>query len=126
MLRLLLATDGSENSMRAVRQVCALSRRGVVIEAVLCNVRTTSHPREADANATMARGIAELAEAGVRVLTHHATGHAAEEIVRAAHDWDAAAIVMGRRGLARPAKPLAGSVSLQVARESEVPVRVVS
>lgn len=128
MLRLMVATDGSDNAMRAIRHVCMLARRGLVIEAVLCNVQPPSdgaHAGEAEANATMAPGIATLATAGIRVLTHHATGEAAKEIARAAREWGAAAIVVGRRrGLNAGGIP--GSVSLRVTREADVPVMVVS
>jgi nucleotide-binding universal stress UspA family protein len=137
MLRLLLATDGSDNAMRAVGRVRALSENGLSVEVVLCNVQPGEalpasaqaperRQREADANATMAPGIAELARGGVRVLTHHATGQAAEEIVRAALDWDAAAIVIGRRGAGTPASSMLGSVCAQVTREAQLPVMVVS
>ena len=141
MLRLLIGSDGSENALRAVRQVGALAQRGLAIEAVLCNVRPPigaqeanaaaseaqlRHDREADANVILAPGIAELARAGVRVLTHHAVGDVVEELVDAAAQWDSQAIVVGRRGLGPVASVLLGSVSARLARDGRIPLMVVS
>ena len=39
MLRMLIATDGSDNAARAVRHVVELAERGVPVEAVLLNVQ---------------------------------------------------------------------------------------
>ena len=141
MLRLLIGSDGSENAKRAVREVTALAQRGLTIEAVLCNVRPpigaqevnagaseseVRHQREAEANAILAPGIAELGSAGVRVLTHHAVGDVAAALLDAAAQWDSQAIVVGRRGLGPVACMLLGSVSARLARDGRIPLMVVS
>ena len=125
MLRLLVAVDGSDNAMRAVRQVAAMARRGLTLEAVLCTVQPPGRSH-ADGNATLAPGIAELARAGLRVLTHQATGQPVEEIARAASGWHTDAIVVGRRGHGAPTSASPGSVATRLACESSLPVVVVS
>ncbi|MGZ5097339.1 MAG: universal stress protein [Usitatibacter sp.] len=141
MLKLLIATDGSENARRAVQHVVALARRGIAIEAVLCNVQPPVMSGEVGAIAPMeiaecrrtlaaaaafAAATGPLEDAGVRVGVHEATGNAAEEIAAAADALKCDAIVMGRRGLGSLASLVMGSVSSQVVRRAGVPVTLVN
>ena len=140
MLKLLIATDGSENALRAVRHVASLVRRGVAIHAVLCNVQPpvmsgevgvvapieiAERSRTHAAAAAFAAASRLLAEAGVEVTRHEASGDAAPEILAAALAHGCDAIVMGHRGLGKLATLVAGSVSSQVVRKSPVPVTLV-
>jgi len=140
LLKLLIATDGSENALRAVGHVAALARRGVAIHAVLCNVQPpvmsgevgvvapieiAERSRTLAAAAAFAAASRVLAEAGVEATRHEASGDAAPEILAAALAHGCDAIVMGHRGLGKLATLVAGSVSSQVVRKSPVPVTLV-
>lgn len=140
MLRLLVATDGSENALRAVGHVAALARRGLRIEAELLHVRApvlsgevgviapvdiTERKHGAAAHEAFAAARPLLAEAGVPVEEHEAEGDAADEIVAAAARLGCDGIVLGHRGRGRLATLVAGSVCARVARRSALPVTVV-
>lgn len=140
-LKLLVATDGSENALRAVRHVTDLARRGVAVHAVLCNVQLpvmsgevgviapieiAERQRTLAAGAAIASAARLLENAGVEVSTHEATGVAADEIVAAAEAHGCDGIVMGSRGHGALASLLLGSVSSQVARKAFVPVTLVN
>ncbi|HET7731504.1 MAG TPA: universal stress protein [Usitatibacter sp.] len=140
MLKLLVATDGSDNAMRAVQHVAALARRGIAVHAVLCNVQPPVMSGEVGAVAPMeiaearrtraaeaafAAGTAVLEAAGVEVTLHEAEGDAAREILSAAATHRCDGIVVGRRGMGAVASLVAGSVSSQVIRRSTLPVTLV-
>jgi nucleotide-binding universal stress UspA family protein len=139
-LRLLIATDGSENSARAVRHAVGLAGRGIRIEAALLNVQPpvlsgeigavatieiAQEKRAHAADAAIAAARAPLEAAGIPVSVHYASGDPAEEIVAAAEALAADSIVMGQRGLGALASLILGSVSSQVARHAKVPVTLV-
>lgn len=139
-LKLLIATDGSDNAARAVRHVVELAGRGVAVEAVLVNVQPpvlsgevgkvapieiAQNRRTVAAEAAIAAGRAPLEAAGIPVSVHLASGHAPEEIVAAAEGLVCDSIVMGRRGLGALASLVLGSVSMQVAQLAKIPVTLV-
>jgi nucleotide-binding universal stress UspA family protein len=140
MLKLLIAVDGSENALRAVRHVIDLARRGVRVEAAVINVQPPVMSGEvgsiAPAEVTLeahavaaakALGAAQklLVEAGVPASVRAATGDAADAIVVAAAEYGCDGIVMGRRGLGPLASLALGSVSSQVIRLAHLPVTLV-
>lgn len=140
MLKLLIATDGSENSLRAVRHVAKLAGQGIAIEAILCNVQPPVLVGEVGAVApieiaklkrTLAMAAAidaargPLEAANVRVSVQEMEGDAAEEIAGCANSLRCDGIVMGRRGLGALASLVLGSVSTKVLRLSQVPVTLV-
>lgn len=140
MLKLLVATDGSENALRAVRHVADLARRGVAIQVVLFNaqppvmawevgaiapVEIAERRRTLAAAAAFAGARALLEPAGIAIVEHEAKGDPAHEIVTAAEAHDCDGIVMGRRGFGTLASLVLGSVSSQVARRSRIPVTLV-
>ena len=114
MLTLLIAIDGSLQSLRAIEVVGRWARAGVPLEVVLINVRRPSSsdadllPAHADALKGARRRAQEriLRDAesralgcGVSVRTTVAVeGAPAQEIVRAAAEQDADEIVMGAHG----------------------------
>lgn len=140
MLKLLIATDGSENALRAVRHVAALARRGVAVGAVLCNVQPpvmsgevgvvapieiAERSRTLAAAAAFAAAAGVLREAGIEPVIHEADGDAARQIIAAAAQHGCDGIVMGHRGLSKIVALVAGSVSSQVVRRSPLPVTLV-
>jgi nucleotide-binding universal stress UspA family protein len=140
MLKLLIATDGSEDAMRAVRHVAELSRHGVAVEAVVCNVQPPIMSGEVGpvssaaiverlhtlaAESAFAEALELLRAASVHAVAHEATGEAAGEIVAAADAHGCHGIVMGRRGLGRFASLVGSSVSSAVVRKAHVPVTLV-
>lgn len=140
MLKLLIATDGSDDSLRAVRHVVDLAARRITVEAVVCNVQPevmtgeigpVSSIEDAERNRTLHAqaafdaALALLREAGVHAVAHEATGDAAKEIVAAADAYACDGIVMGRRGLGRFASLVGSSVSTEVVRKAHVPVTLV-
>ena len=141
MLRILVATDGSPNALRALEHVVELSRRGIVIEAVVCNVqppimsgevgviapaRITERVHSAAASSALATARMMLEAAGVAATCVEATGDAGAEILAAAASHACDAIVIGRRGMGRIAGFAGESVSARVVRASPIPVTVVS
>jgi len=114
MLKLLIALDGSTQSLRVLDVVGRWGRAGVPIEVVLINVRnrlpfgTELPPVHAEALKGALRRAQEhtLREAETRALgcglsvsaTLAVEGAAAQEIVRAATEQQADQIVMGAHG----------------------------
>jgi nucleotide-binding universal stress UspA family protein len=140
MLRLLVATDGSEDAARAARHVADLARHGMAIEVVLCNVQPPVMSGEVGAVAPLeiaerrrtlaARAAFDssrriLEDSGVTITEHEESGDAAHEILAAATALHCDLIVVGRRGLGKLASLVAGSVSSQVLRKSPLPVTLV-
>lgn len=140
MLKLLIATDGSDSAARAVHHVVALAARSVPVEAVLLNVQPlvmsgevgsvapieiAEKRRTVAAEAAIDQGRAPLDAAGIPVIVRYASGDAPEEIVAAAEALACDTIVVGRRGLGTLAGIVLGSVSSQVVRLAKVPVIIV-
>jgi nucleotide-binding universal stress UspA family protein len=140
MLKLLIATDGSDDALRAVRHVADLAAHRVTVEAVVCNVQTpvmageigpvasveiAERRRTLAATSAFAAALAVLREAGIHAVAHEATGDPAKEIVAAADAYACDGIVMGRRGLGRFASLVGSSVSSEVVRKAHVPVTLV-
>ena len=114
MMKLLIAIDGSAQSLRVLDVVGRWARGGAPIEAVLINVRSASTPGSelppvhADALKAALQRAQEhtLREAETRALgcglsvraTLAIEGAAAQEIVRAAAEQQADQIVMGAHG----------------------------
>jgi nucleotide-binding universal stress UspA family protein len=62
---------------------------------------------------------------GIKVKTMISAGHAAEEIIKAAHDTDTNLIAMSTHGLSGLKRWALGSITDKVLHESEIPVLVV-
>lgn len=141
MRRLLIAIDGSDNALRAVRQAAALSSELrepphlllVNVQPVVVSgaVRTFVNADQIDA---WCRSEGEKALAGARDLLaaaglaheHHiVVGEPAETLSRMAREHGCDLIVIGTRGMNAFANLLMGSVTTKVLHLSEAPVLLV-
>ncbi len=136
---ILLATDGSENSLPALRAAADLSAStgsGIHVIYVgkgISKPANYNDPSTRDQNsAQKARGlvdeqIKEIEERGGTVAESHIVpgDKPAEEIVKLTRERDIGVAVVGSRGLSRLQYALQGSVSSKVVREAYCPVLVV-
>ena len=139
MLKVLVPVDGSENSLRAVRQAIAEYRRHHELELHLLNVqpqlsrhvarfvnrqsRDRWHSEQVNAALAGARKV--LAAAGVPHHVHWALGARAAEICRAATRLGVHHIVMGTARKNSLTRMLEDSVTDEVLKTTAVPVEVV-
>jgi nucleotide-binding universal stress UspA family protein len=134
-MKMLLAVDGSEGSMRAVQHVLSLARDGLRLSVVLVNVQEpaslyevmTAHDpeviREVRGSAgadLLAPAEALLDAAGVPFESEVAGGAPAHVIVELAETYGCDAIVLGA-----PGEDSAGDVMPSVLATSRWPVTVV-
>ncbi|MBZ0133907.1 MAG: universal stress protein [Rhodocyclaceae bacterium] len=140
MLRMILPTDGSETSLRAVDHlVQRLDWYRGPVELHLINVQ---HPISGDVSQFVKRddirqyhqdeGLnalqparARLDAAGVAYRVHIGVGEPASTIVRYAREQQIDQIVMGARGLGNIAGLLLGSTAIKVLHLAEGPVLLV-
>lgn len=140
MLKVLLPTDGSEASERAVTQVVRSYRTEGPMEVHLLNVQIpieSGHARmfvseddiesyyREEAVQQLQRARHLLDEAGVPHTDHIAVGHVADTIARYASEKGMDRIVMGTHGRSGLTHLLLGSVATDVLRASSVPVMLV-
>ncbi len=138
-LALLLASDGSAASHRAVRYVCRLAQ-ACAIEVRLVNVqprilsgnvrsyisRAQIEAYQQDEGMKSLRGAIRLLEqAAVAYSVHILAGPPAERIVRFAHEAGCDRIVMGTRGLAAASSWIMGSAAYGVVHRADLPVTLV-
>ncbi len=134
--KIMVAVDGSENSMRAVEQAAMLAEAS----GPECSVRLLSviaidvysdmvyDPLEAhgDAQLEKVRPAIELcAKRNVHAEAFLLHGRPAEEIIRVANDGNADLLVIGCRGLNTLQELAIGSVSHKVIKHAKCPVLVV-
>ena len=143
---LLLCFDGSEDARRAIERAGALlpGRRALVVtvwqpiadlDSFAWTGPTASQVDIVELNRAAAEGGARVADEGVRVAVEaglraepfaaEATGSVWKTIVEIADRHDAAAIVMGSRGLTGVRSMLLGSVSSAVAHHADRPTLVI-
>jgi len=138
MRKVLIAVDGSENSLRAVRHL--ISEKDVYREplsVVLINVQPpvvsgavktflsqdqieNYYREEGETALAGARDL--LAAAGMPAEHHILVGDVAQTIARVAREHGCAQIVMGTRGLGTVSGMLLGSVATKVIHLADVPV----
>jgi nucleotide-binding universal stress UspA family protein len=141
-MKVLLATDGNEPSIRAARLIAGMLAGGsheVMVLSVLSfdaypyvlvpgEHLSDEHAREKEAEVKVERLIAPIREvlvaSGLSVATDHRFGNPTDEIVRYAEEWGAELVVLGRRGV-RGLERWIGSVSEHTLRNVKVPVLVV-
>lgn len=140
--RILVAVDGSDHALRAVRHMLAeKDAYRDPIHLVLVNVQASVvsgavkmflepaqidrfHREEGEAALAGARDL--VTAAGVSAEHHILVGDPAENLTRLARDTGCRQIVMGTRGLGAISGMLLGSVAAKVVHRSEVPVLLVT
>lgn len=136
MRKVLIAIDGSEHALRAVRYAADLCRTGNAPEIHLLNVQpkpvlwqTHGMEEEIAEQHLKARGEQQAAAAcellgdlAVPYTLHITLGEPAQGIADSARQLDCDAIVMGRRGLGSIAGLMLGSVAAKVLHLSDLPV----
>ncbi len=141
MRRFLVAVDGSENALRAVRQVIAFApelREAphillANIQPVMVSgaVRTFVNADQIDAwyrsegEKALAGARDLLAAAGLAHEHHIVVGDPAETLARMARERGCDLIVIGSRGMSAVANLIMGSVATRVLHLAEVPVLLV-
>lgn len=136
-MRVLFATDGSENAQAAAAWLAAFplpaDARALVLAVQEPPPSSLDIPTVRDFRRALideARRAAGSAAATLRarlrtIEVRVVTGDPRQVIVRVATDWDADLVVVGARGLGPVATALLGSVSLAVARHAPCAVLVV-
>ena len=140
MFRILIAVDGSELALDAVRHGVALVRRGglqatlvlghVQEEASLIELATQGADAVAAARVEagqhlMASAVAMVEAAGVPYETEIGLGPVAATLVDMVERCGCDALIIGARGLGGLRGTLLGSVSQALVQQSPVPVTVV-
>jgi nucleotide-binding universal stress UspA family protein len=136
MKRILVAVDGSEIGLAAVRAAAKLAAERGIPSVTLINVIPTVAstmgvtlmgvpPSDIEAWEVFAQPKAILAEAGVGYQLLLAIGDPSEEIIRAARDHGFDLVVVGHRGLSPVKAFLLGSVSNRIVSHAPCSVLVV-
>jgi len=141
MMKILVATDGSESANRVVEflaknagwytgplEVHLLSVQpplvGVNVKLFLSQEALNDYYR-AEGEAALARAKAILGGAGIAFVPHIGVGDPAEVIVQYAESKGCDQIVMGSRGLGAMGNLVVGSVATKVLHLAKVPVLLV-
>lgn len=136
MKRILVAVDGSEIGLSAVRAAAKLAAERGISSVTLMNVIPTiastvgvtllgAPPSDIEAWEVFAQPKEILTKAGVGYQLLLAMGDPAEEIIRAARDHGFDLIVVGHRGLSPVKAFLLGSVSNRIVSHAPCSVLVV-
>jgi nucleotide-binding universal stress UspA family protein len=128
--RIVLATDGSKASDKALRfllRELQPAAKGQAIEVIVLHVMPfLKYPEVKQAgNALVTRAAARLAKGGYRVQTLTQLGDPAEEIIKVAEHQRADLVVSGAKGLGAVARFLLGSVSTKLAQQSPCSLLIV-
>ncbi len=128
--RILLATDGSRASERAVQFLLKAfhpDRGPVPTEVLVMHVTPfLRYPEIQETAEALLHGAAEkLVKAGYRVKEVAAMGHPADEILKAAQQQHADLLITGAKGLGAVARFFLGSVSSKLVQHSPCSVLVV-
>ena len=122
--RILVATDGSSHSNRAVEVAASVAMRcGLPVTVV----SALAHPQDdkSRASAIVERALAALQGAGAQATGRIASGRPDEAILGVGREVGADLIVLGRRGLSGVERLLLGSTSERVAGNADCPVLIV-
>lgn len=135
-LRLLIPSDGSDASRRAVAHVLSLAARGLLIEVHLLNVQSALRgsaaslvsPRDLEdyhrdeGMLALGESVRQLETAGLKPHVHVSVGTPGEIILAFAEKLHCEQIVMGTHGRGRVGAFLLGSVAHHVVVHAALPV----
>ncbi len=139
-MKMLLAVDGSDVSLGAVRFAIQLAKGGLDTRVILANVQeaatlyelVVAHDPAVLEQVSAAAGASTLhsaevllKEAGIDYECEVASGDAAHAIIDMVDRFECDAVVMGARGASALRSALLGSVSNEVLHASSVPVIIV-
>lgn len=139
-MKILIAVDGSEASLDAVRHTLNLNRNGLKADFLLGTVQEPTYTYElmlapnaqvlerltgAVGERCLQSGLALFAAAGVLVQHEIGSGEVAPTLLAMAASHGCEAIVMGARGVGMVSRVLLGSVSSAVLQHSTIPVKIV-
>ena len=141
---ILLAVDGSPDSLTAARFVGALgavpsiqllaviespyvprSAPGIIAPALHAAASQLVAEQRAEQERMLARVATDLGRVGRAIATSVVVGRPAEEIVKAANEPAVGLVVVGARGFGAVKRVLLGSVSERVLHEAQCPVLIV-
>ena len=136
--RILLAVDGSDHAMRAVKVASNMAHcvKAVELRIVVAydpippylgepNLQVAIDARLDDAQAVLQKAVAEIGDVPCEIHTELIEGNPAEAILEVAKTRESEVIVMGSRGLGRLAGLLLGSTSQKVVSHAPCPVLIV-
>ncbi|WP_087725378.1 universal stress protein [Pandoraea sp. PE-S2T-3] len=145
--RILLATDGSESSRRALREAAAFARSGDAIRVIhtvedpvnlltsafgkLIDLEQVRRDMQREGEEHLARAVLYLREEGFDAQAHlldlRTTGETVPEaMTREANEWAADIIIVGTHGRSGVRRAMLGSVAEQILRNALVPVMLVA
>jgi nucleotide-binding universal stress UspA family protein len=138
-LNILVAVDGSENALEAVRHGAKLAAANADIRLHLLNVQpplpsaassfvsaeTVRSFHQDEGEKCLKNALELLKSAGVSYECHVAVGNQAEAIVEYAREKKCDLILMGTRGLGGLSNLLLGSVATRVLHLTDVPVTLI-
>lgn len=145
--RILLATDGSESSRRALREAAAFARSGDAIRVIhtvedpvnlltsafgkLIDLEQVRRDMQREGEEHLARAVLYLREEGFNAQAHlldlRTTGETVPEaMTREANEWAADIIIVGTHGRSGVRRAMLGSVAEQILRNALVPVMLVA
>jgi nucleotide-binding universal stress UspA family protein len=135
---ILLGVDGSEHSLRAVKQAAELARtvNSKILRIVVAyepvppylgepNMQTAISARMKEAETILDKALKAVGEIPGEVHTEVLEGSPAEAILDVANTRKSDLIVMGSRGLGRLSGVLLGSQSQKVVQHAPCPVLIV-
>lgn len=141
MLKILIATDGSQPAARAIDAVARLAREGAAVQVTLVNVRgepvmygelppvsldSVEAALDQQQQSVLAAAERHATECGLKpAAVRRARGFPSAEILRLATEIQADQIVMGTHGRGALGSFLLGSVAQRVVHEASVPVLLV-
>ncbi len=141
MLKALVAVDGSDDSLGAVRHVIKLVHDREPLEIHLLNVQPPLHAdvtmfvsgsvvrgfHEDEAAKALAPACELLDRAGIPYVSHKVIGHAGCAIAACAKKLNCDKVIMGTRGLGTVSQLLLGSVSHEAIHQMDprIPVTLV-
>jgi len=135
-LRLLVAVDGSNGSVKAIGKAAELAKGAVAYDIVLVYVIPVQEfpamIAEADEETQTKQGRAILADMqevaqaqGIETRTELLRGHPAQSVLDYAQSYQPGMIIVGNRGMNAARSALVGSVSSTISRKARHPVLVV-